>query len=136
MCLLKSSLGSVAVLSSLLWNQKQWPRAVGSREWDFRATSQAMSLLSSPRAWFVQGNCFGFGNGKIKESQTAGKKGKRVSSMSRAIGRAWWAELGCSRVGQPCVQAGSPRGEQVTLTRGDIAQGLSDSAGEAHRRQA
>lgn len=33
------------------------------------------------------------------------------------------AELGWSRVGQPWVQAGSPRGQRVTLTRGDIAQG-------------
>lgn len=60
------------------------------------------------------------GNGQIKGSQTAGKKGKRVSPMRTG---------GLGRVA-------ARGGQQVTLTRGDIAQGLSDSPSEADRRQA
>lgn len=71
------------------------------------------SLLSS--SWALA-----LGNGQIKGSQTAGKKGKRVSPMRTG---------GLGRVA-------ARGGQQVTLTRGDIAQGLSDSPSEADRRQA
>lgn len=79
-----------------------------------------------------------WGTGRLRNPKLPEGKGKSTSPVSQANARAQWDRLG----GQPALARDSPasrqspRGDRVTLTRGDIAQGPTDNRSEADQRQA